>query len=283
MSDYLANLVMRTLSPSACLRPQLFSVFDPAPARISAGPVLDAGMLTESSSIEENTTPSLASPPGSPIVRAPVRQQAETLHRGSDPLESSPALDHSNSNFPSRPWTKPRSTPITTTREADRGIERTEVVSVPPSLHDQLPETSLAALEPAGPAPAAVLPKLRVASLPPAAKQQRSLTPRHSGTAPQPPRDTASIVLPAISTPTRGGETPLPVPAIRPVVRAASIISPQPLPAKGDVVPTIQVTIGRVEVRATPAPASQSRPKTAAKPAMSLEDYLRQRRSGGDR
>jgi hypothetical protein len=49
----------------------------------------------------------------------------------------------------------------------------------------------------------------------------------------------------------------------------------EPLPA-----PTIHVTIGRIEVRATPAPASAppSRPKPA--PTMSLDDYLRQRNGG---
>ncbi len=44
--------------------------------------------------------------------------------------------------------------------------------------------------------------------------------------------------------------------------------------------PTIHVTIGRIEVRATPAPSSAlpSRPKPA--PTMSLDDYLRQRNGG---
>ncbi|MCB0231261.1 MAG: hypothetical protein KDH90_19445 [Anaerolineae bacterium] len=50
---------------------------------------------------------------------------------------------------------------------------------------------------------------------------------------------------------------------------------PEPPPA-----PTIHVTIGRIEVRATPAStaASPSRPKPA--PTMSLDDYLRQRNGG---
>lgn len=46
--------------------------------------------------------------------------------------------------------------------------------------------------------------------------------------------------------------------------------------------PTIQVTIGRIEVRAAPAPPA-ARPATPAGPALSLDDYLRQRNRGGSR
>lgn len=41
--------------------------------------------------------------------------------------------------------------------------------------------------------------------------------------------------------------------------------------------PTINVTIGRVEVRATPAPAPAPRRAESASPRMSLDDYLRRR------
>jgi hypothetical protein len=50
----------------------------------------------------------------------------------------------------------------------------------------------------------------------------------------------------------------------------------QELPTK-PVQPTIRVTIGRVEVRATPPPPAPTR-KAARAPAMSLDDYLRSRR-----
>jgi hypothetical protein len=50
--------------------------------------------------------------------------------------------------------------------------------------------------------------------------------------------------------------------------------------------PTVQVTIGRVEVRATPAPAqsaSDGGARTSTSPVMSLDDYLQQRARGGHR
>ena len=45
--------------------------------------------------------------------------------------------------------------------------------------------------------------------------------------------------------------------------------------------PTIQVTIGRVEIRAAPPPARQSAAELSAAPAMSLDEYLRRRAKGG--
>jgi hypothetical protein len=51
-----------------------------------------------------------------------------------------------------------------------------------------------------------------------------------------------------------------------------------PVPA-----PTIQVTIGRIEVRATPAPKAPARERPSAPAALSLEDYLKQRSRGEGR
>ena len=41
--------------------------------------------------------------------------------------------------------------------------------------------------------------------------------------------------------------------------------------------PTIHVTIGRIEVRATPPPAQHAKKPNSAPPVMTLDDYLRQR------
>lgn len=47
--------------------------------------------------------------------------------------------------------------------------------------------------------------------------------------------------------------------------------------------PTIQVTIGRIEVQATPPPAPHSQPKRSGPPVMGLEEYLKDRAKGGYR
>jgi hypothetical protein len=66
-----------------------------------------------------------------------------------------------------------------------------------------------------------------------------------------------------------------PPPLSRAAARAQSRQSPrQPTP------PVIHVTIGRVEVRATPPATNKSRPPQPVGPRMSLEDYLRSRGNG---
>jgi hypothetical protein len=67
------------------------------------------------------------------------------------------------------------------------------------------------------------------------------------------------------------------VDAIVPTIRSLPPIAP--LSPAATTPPTINVTIGRVEVRAVPPPAQQrAKPKPAS--VLSLEDYLRQRAKG---
>lgn len=114
------------------------------------------------------------------------------------------------------------------------------------------------------------------------------------------PREQSSAAPPDAATltpPLSPAAPPTPTPRKRPIAddtaRAdapASLVQPahpplrRPAPAV-EPGPTIQVTIGRIEVRATPAPAPAN-PERRPAPVMSLADYLRQRAqatSGGDR
>src|ERR1017187_4208599 len=73
-------------------------------------------------------------------------------------------------------------------------------------------------------------------------------------------------------------------PVVQPAVRPAP--APRPLPAivqrERPSPPTIQVTIGRIEVRASSAPAVASRAARPSGPKLDLDDYLKAR-SGGSR
>jgi hypothetical protein len=60
-----------------------------------------------------------------------------------------------------------------------------------------------------------------------------------------------------------------------------SIQQPTPPQSEAQVTPTINVTIGRIEVRATTQPAAPKRKQPSAAPTMSLEEYLRRRNRGG--
>ncbi len=53
------------------------------------------------------------------------------------------------------------------------------------------------------------------------------------------------------------------------------------LPADRPAVPSVQVSIGRVEVRAVFAPPPSPSRRPSPSPALSLDDYLKQREKGG--
>lgn len=104
-------------------------------------------------------------------------------------------------------------------------------------------------------------------------------SPARQPPAPQPlapqslkPADSAAAPgMPQVVVPHQVRLAPRPV-SLPPIAPAAS--------AKPSAAPTIQVTIGRIEVRATP-PAPATPRKAPSKPAaMSLEDYLKQRSEG---
>jgi len=85
--------------------------------------------------------------------------------------------------------------------------------------------------------------------------------------------ETDFIRSPAKTSSIKPAELPHSIPGsfIKPPRRSSNTQAHLPAPA-----PTVQVTIGRVEVRATPAPpVKQSPPRVA--PKLTLEDYLRSR------
>jgi len=76
--------------------------------------------------------------------------------------------------------------------------------------------------------------------------------------------------------------TPVVCPAVL-LAKAAQSPPPRREPAAAPASPPpVQITIGRVEVRAVHAPAERARSAAPAAPRLSLDDYLR-RRSGGSR
>jgi hypothetical protein len=109
---------------------------------------------------------------------------------------------------------------------------------------------------------------------------------------PQEPRLSAPRPDPGVAA--RRAESPAPqpeaavakpeAPAIAPRLEPRMIAVPAPpaVAAPPPPAPTIQVTIGRIEVRATPASASPAR-KEKTSPVMTLEEYSRQRSRRGER
>lgn len=81
----------------------------------------------------------------------------------------------------------------------------------------------------------------------------------------QPPGATQMIVQPRLSPERRPGYSEPPRPPATTAIQAEA--------------PVIQVTIGRIEIRATPPAAAPPKPRSVS-PRLTLEDYLRQRNGG---
>jgi hypothetical protein len=129
---------------------------------------------------------------------------------------------------------------------------------------------------------------------PPRRTVAQPTVPRESDTA-EPMRSVRPLpVMPVIAIAHQAGDSVLagPTGALAATPPNAGEIAPAPVPHTGDAapsrdrdapapIPTIHVTIGRVEVRAVQAPARDPRPVRASGQPMSLDEYLRRRGQRG--
>jgi hypothetical protein len=108
---------------------------------------------------------------------------------------------------------------------------------------------------------------------------------RDSAVQPTPPAISERVIVERHLTATEPQVSNRATRTIRPTAVVAQpygkpvITDTTPSAVKPEPAPTIQVTIGRIEVRATPPSSSKRQPATV--PVMSLDDYLRQRAGGG--
>lgn len=259
MSDYLGNLVARTVSPVASVRPQLPSIFEPSPG--SRQPKsefdLEQEVFTEPPPLTQNVGKTFPTPPtiefrippsetrpgisakpsdstedrGEKIARAPVAKNV--LFEQPDSVPEQGAKNSAKKNRLERNFEPFASEP----REFDS--------------HDPQIETNQRSSRGGQTQTSESRSKILEAK----SKSERSVTP--------------------VSAIQKNRAVQAVIPAIRALPQNPSSQNPPPEP-------TINVTIGRVEIRATSPPA---RPRAQPKPAsvLSLEDYLRQRANGGRR
>jgi hypothetical protein len=276
MSDYLGHLIARSVSPAIAVGPQLPSLFEPAPGTREG----KSGLGFEQESFV-----------GQPPVTQRSEKLAPTTLSTSAPGQS--ALREPEQTVPksSRP------------RRILEGSQESEPVRPPaPILPESTPQERsriFSGKEDARPTPergAPVQPRIlsRAASTPRRDKPLDSMGRRSEGIK-SPRRDVIASheanAQEEIRPSQRSASKPVVVPesrehkivkrsgvdAIVPAVRSLPPIAP--LSPAATIRPTINVTIGRVEVRAVPQPAQQrAKPKPAS--VLSLEDYLRQRAKG---
>jgi hypothetical protein len=327
MSDYLQNLVTRTLSPEAGVRPQLRSAFEPLPfhSRFTAPTAFE--FETEADSNPLDSLPPTATTPLKPVLSREQSKTAPTISSTRDkPGEAvrlpmlcptsgeMPASEHKDQSdlAPVQPVHPPQqarreppmelpalqrlinrsldlplgnrlavpTTPVTPRPGPVRAAGTGEATPVFDTLHSApalVPQQAVESATPrSDPAVAIAIPS--VASV----ATVSSLNPLSAPIA-DPPRPTASPIRSHMVQYEERRSERFAVAAIRPVAPVTPTFSPQPVLGVARPPATIQVTIGRVEVRAVPPPQAASRATVTQPPVMSLEEYLGRRAGGGRR
>ena len=295
VTDFLSGLLDRSLERAPVLQRRPPSLFEPTPdgARLGArlsGSVWqhaneeETGSDLESSEIREGSSRSTAGRPyytAAPLATnlAPESEKHESVHLAKPvaPIPRSESYSHhvafedTTPTVPEKRFSKTVVPPAPT--RVDETIVEKEVEQ--PQLSIRSTRLTMTRSD----APAAELSS--VTPLPhPVITPAFKLDQRNEGIA---RRDEVRKVARELS-PVKPAKTmlqPLFPPLHRPVVS-----SPRPqaeiMRGKALAVPTIQVTIGRIEVRATMPPAvPTSRAVRPVAPKLSLEDYLRSRAGGG--
>ncbi|MGH9866941.1 MAG: hypothetical protein ACREAA_02085 [Candidatus Polarisedimenticolia bacterium] len=279
MSDYLAHLAARALNVAPLVRPRQASLFEPVQAAGSwiagsdSAPESDARRpestppAPDAIAVEPRTGALLAAPPtaapSAPLLPTPQRHTTAEAslvptprrhHEASaqaDPLAIQaplvtaawlPSHEHSGS----RRGNHEEEAPVRSDRDPvppPRQEEQAENARDELRAWSRRTEERLSRLEGGRPQPRAPIP----------------------GRAKGESRPGTTVLHPHVTTPSR--------PQTR-IADESAADSPQPHPA-------IQVTIGRVEVRAVaPAPPPSRRKPPAPRPGVTLEEYLRQRGGG---
>ncbi len=256
MSDYLGHLVARTVSPDAVVRPQLPSLFEP--------PLVGQQTKSELSFEQETFSEQPSTPPhsqrhsqASPEQPAPLHSElhkpealAPQISRAKRSVQANEASDPvREESVPDSIVNRPKKKPVS--NRAEISLE-----PVPPKLRKNDLREQRLEIDPH---------KTR-------GEEEKTFIPQIQSPSFQPK---SGSLLTSASTVKRDR----PVQPVVPSVRALRPVQPARMPAPE---PTINVTIGRVEIRAaSPPPPQRARAKSAN--VLSLEDYLRQRANGGGR
>ncbi len=241
MSDFLSQLVARSLNSTPTVRPRVRSLFEPAPGAIApiGGEPFEAAP-TERSSVERFAP--------SPAVEKPVAIPQELSVR--ELVETDAAAGNPPSSFSS---VLPRPVQLQTSDEPDTHHGQSRILGSNPAGTDEyrMPGALRAARPAREPLPMVTA---RVEGKP-AAESAVGLG-----------KDRRSVPAPSSSAPTT---------QFKPKVATSPRMPSAPLPASR----VIHVTIGRVEIRAVAPPQGPARPPPTTVAPQPLEEYLKRRHS----
>lgn len=253
MSDYLKNLVARTLDPSRVVQPRLASLFEPLAKADAQGRLLPFALEAEEGDAQH------------------AESADET--RASAVPSYIPARDEGATHEHSARFNTQSPTDVVERQAASSPREKSSAATVERAAASQLTAQTYAEKE--SPTPLAAS----------GVNSKDSASNKSAGDALEDVRQRRA------TSESEGAPTPRTAPRIvEPRVSPASTVSeaqPQASTAydarREDAAPTIRVTIGRVDVRAVaPSPQERRRAPESPRPALTLEDYLR-RRGGGSR
>jgi hypothetical protein len=283
MRDFLDNLIDRHADVAPQIKPRLPSIFEPAVSRGG----LDLAVKEEATPPGETETlrqpPRAAQPVGLPTVAEPVRPIASPAP--TVPVEEEKPSVKVGLNKPVFSLS-PRETPT-----LPPPLQRVSEESArEPGLNEGFPKPSVTLIAP-------VMGRVRHAhqeermehtspNLKATAKEQPpvkeslnrpvfSLSPRETPTLPPPLQGRSEKGVRGLNQGLLNPSTPL----IAPVI--PSMAGPERPVSRPE--PVINVTIGRIEVRATVSPQRQTPKPESRTPVMGLEEYLRRRSGGQDR
>ena len=319
MSDYLGNLLARSTNPKDVVQPRPMSLFEPLPGTawspsghlpapeaeegepVSRDWTLDASETMQSTGRHPRPSPLVADPsgkggsPGFLPPRADLRagspepQQLPALasHRldraKAEPLRIQPVPSSAHVGTAPSPSMRVQPGSVRTIESGPPQSGAVQSAPAPAATHAAWSDAPLPVTERA--AQPDIEPTVKHTLIERIIRQTASPPNPAAGACSQdpPPRSLAEPESrpPAKAvTPQSGPVLPLPVvarpqarPETQPRLSSAAEQATKPEPI-------IHVTIGRIEVRATPA-SSPPRKQTPAASMMSLEDYLRQRNGGG--
>jgi hypothetical protein len=287
MSDYLGNLVTRTISQATVVRPQLPSIFEPS---IASGQVrseleLAQEAFSEPTPITHRTETAALNPrsvltPRQSVLGEPEPTPITSTEKTAMPTPPSILMPSQSVVRELEPITLQASRPKKVRHATEEPEPSSEnAVRGPPSKRRK-PKSVPVQVE-ANVAP--VAPELRKNDSRAGQRQSSSRRARASEaptSVSQLSTSDSSQKSPNLVRPAATAQKARVVGAVIPAIRSLPQFPRTPAPASA---PTINVTIGRVEIRATsPVPPPQrARPKSAN--VLSLEDYLRQRASRASR
>lgn len=281
MSDFLNLLVRRSLQSETALKPRLLSRYESDPTEI--GSVLQGPSLEmDSEGLEEETSAVAAGEqPASKLRRQRLPQimsaRASSTQPGSALFESSLSSD---------PEQRPA---LTTVPEASQAPAQLPALEISRELiQSLLPPVQLLPDQQPIPTPEPgevedVVARAELAALTTRLERLKRDAPIEAHGPIRQIESSSQIVLERTAPVHPGGPSPEPTTRseinrpkpLQPLVK----VVPVPMPDQTDHEPPaapIQVSIGRVEVRAVSPPTTPAR-KPSSGPTLSLEDYLRQR------